>query len=63
MLDDNGLANPSGHHMLPELMRVFTTAKRATFRAQFVEQEPPFSEITALEAIKVSYEYVKNLKA
>ena len=43
--------------------RVFAAAKKAKVRAQFVELEPPFSEMTALEAIKVSYEYVKNLKA
>jgi len=43
--------------------RVFAAAKKAKIRAQFVEQEPPFSEMTALEAIKVSYEYVKNLQA
>jgi sugar phosphate isomerase/epimerase len=42
--------------------KVLGAAKRAKIRAQFVEQEPPFTEMTALEAIKVSYEYVKNLE-
>lgn len=42
---------------------IFAAAEKATIRAQFVEQEPPFTEMSALEAIKVDYEYVKNLKA
>jgi hypothetical protein len=29
----------------------------------FVEQEPPFTEMPALEAIKVDYDYLKNLQA
>jgi sugar phosphate isomerase/epimerase len=42
---------------------IFEAAKKAKIRALFVEQEPPFTEMTALEAIKVDYEYVKNLKS
>ena len=42
--------------------KVFTAARKAKIRALFVEQEPPFTEMPALEAIKVNYEYVKNLK-
>lgn len=42
--------------------KVLAAARRAKIRAQFVEQEPPFTEMTALEAIKVNYEYLKNLK-
>lgn len=30
-------------------------------RALYVEQEPPFTEMPALEAIKVDYSYLKNL--
>jgi sugar phosphate isomerase/epimerase len=43
--------------------KVFAAAKKAKIRAQFVEQEPPFNQMTALQAIKVNYEYLKNLKA
>jgi sugar phosphate isomerase/epimerase len=43
--------------------RVFVAAKKARIRALYVEQEPPFTEMPALEAIKVDYEYMKNLKA
>ena len=42
--------------------KVFAAARNGKIRALFVEQEPPFAEMTALEAIKVDYEYVKNLK-
>jgi sugar phosphate isomerase/epimerase len=42
---------------------IFAAAKHAGIRAFFVEQEPPFTEIPALEAIKVDYDYLKNLRA
>jgi sugar phosphate isomerase/epimerase len=42
---------------------IFEAAKKAKIRAMFVEQEPPFTEMTALEAIKVDYAYVQNLKS
>lgn len=43
--------------------RIFAAAQKAQIRALFVEQEPPFTEMPALEAIKVDYDYVKNLKS
>jgi sugar phosphate isomerase/epimerase len=43
--------------------RIFAAAKKASIRALFVEQEPPFADMPALEAIKVDYEYMKNLKS
>lgn len=43
--------------------RVFAAARKAHIRALFVEQEPPFTEMPALEAIKVDYDYMKNLKS
>jgi sugar phosphate isomerase/epimerase len=46
-----------------EYGRVFAAAQKARIRALFVEQEPPFTEMPALEAIKVDYEYMKNLKS
>jgi sugar phosphate isomerase/epimerase len=42
---------------------IFAGAQKAQIRAMFVEQEPPFTEMPALEAIKVDYDYVKNLKS
>jgi sugar phosphate isomerase/epimerase len=42
---------------------IFAAAGKAKIRALFVEQEPPFTEMPALEAIKVDYDYMKNLKA
>jgi sugar phosphate isomerase/epimerase len=45
-----------------EYGRIFAAARKASIRALFVEQEPPFTEMPALEAIKVDYAYMKNLK-
>jgi sugar phosphate isomerase/epimerase len=41
--------------------RIFKAAQHAKIRAYFVEQEPPFVEMPALEAIKVDYQYLKAL--
>jgi sugar phosphate isomerase/epimerase len=41
---------------------VFTAAKKAQIAHYFVEQEPPFSEMPPLDAIKVSYDYLHALK-
>jgi sugar phosphate isomerase/epimerase len=46
-----------------EYRRIFAAAKKAQIRALFVEQEPPFTEMPALEAIKLDYEYIKDLKS
>ncbi|MGA8597027.1 MAG: sugar phosphate isomerase/epimerase [Bryobacteraceae bacterium] len=43
--------------------RIFAAAKNVKIRAIYVEQEPPFTEMPALEAIKVDYDYLRNLKA
>jgi sugar phosphate isomerase/epimerase len=43
--------------------RILTAAQKAQIRALYVEQEPPFTEMPALEAIKVDYNYLKNLQA
>lgn len=40
---------------------IFRAAQKCHIRAYYVEQEPPFTEMPALEAIKVDYEYLKNL--
>lgn len=40
---------------------IFAAAKAAGITAYFVEQEPPFTDMPALEAIKVDYAYLKNL--
>lgn len=41
--------------------RIFEAARTAQIRALYVEQEPPFTEMPALEAIKVNYQYLKSL--
>jgi sugar phosphate isomerase/epimerase len=43
--------------------RIFAAARKGKIAAYFVEQEPPFTEMPALDAIKVDYDYLKNLKA
>jgi sugar phosphate isomerase/epimerase len=42
--------------------RIFAAARNVKISAFFVEQEPPFTEMPALEAIKVDYDYLKNLQ-
>ena len=37
------------------------TSNNAKIRAYYVEQEPPFTEMPALEAIKIDYDYLKDL--
>jgi sugar phosphate isomerase/epimerase len=43
--------------------RIFAAAQKASIRALFVEQEPPFADMPVLEAIKVDYEFMKNFKS
>jgi sugar phosphate isomerase/epimerase len=43
--------------------KVFAAARKAQIRALFVEQEPPFQDMPALQAIKVDYDYLNNLRA
>lgn len=43
--------------------RIFAAARNVSIRAMFVEQEPPSTEMPALDAIKVDYDYLKNLQA
>jgi sugar phosphate isomerase/epimerase len=43
--------------------RIFAAANKARIRAYYVEQEPPFTEIPALDAIKIDYDYLKTLHA
>jgi len=42
---------------------IFAAARKGKIAHYFVEQEPPFQEIPALEAIKIDYDYLKGLKA
>jgi sugar phosphate isomerase/epimerase len=44
-----------------EYSRIFAAARKGKIAAIFVEQEPPFTEMPALEAIKVDYEYLKKM--
>ena len=41
---------------------ILAAASKGHIRALFVEQEPPFTEMPALQAIQVDYDYLKNLK-
>jgi sugar phosphate isomerase/epimerase len=41
---------------------IFRAASKGHIDAIFVEQEPPFVEMPALEAIKVDYDYIHHLK-
>jgi sugar phosphate isomerase/epimerase len=43
--------------------KLLKVAGKGQVRAMFVEQEPPFTEMPALEAIQVDYDYLKNLQA
>jgi sugar phosphate isomerase/epimerase len=43
--------------------QILAVANKEQIQALFVEQEPPFTEMPALEAIKVDYDYLKNLEA
>jgi len=40
---------------------VFAAAKKAGIEQYYVEQEPPFTEKSAMEAIKIDYEFLHNL--
>src|ERR1700722_18028533 len=42
--------------------KVFTAAKKAGIQGYYIEQEPPFTAHPPLEAIKISYDYLHNLK-
>ena len=42
---------------------IFTAAKKLDIACMFVEQEPPFHDMPALESIKVDYQYLRNLRA
>jgi len=41
---------------------IFKAAQNAKVQEYFVEQEPPFVDMPALEAIKVDYKYIHDLK-
>ncbi len=41
--------------------RILEVARKGEIRSIFVEQEPPFKEMPALEAIKVDYDYLAHL--
>lgn len=43
--------------------RILVAAGKGHIRGLYVEQEPPFTEMPALEAIRVDYEYLKKLQA
>jgi sugar phosphate isomerase/epimerase len=42
--------------------RIFAAAKKAKVEQYYVEQEPPFQAMPAMEAIRVDYQYVHGLR-
>ncbi len=42
---------------------VLAAPRKGQIRGLFVEQEPPFTDMPALDAIKVDYDYLNNLQA
>ena len=42
---------------------ILAAAGKGQIRALFVEQEPPFTEMLGLDAIRVDYDYLKELRA
>jgi sugar phosphate isomerase/epimerase len=42
---------------------IFEAARGSRVRAVFVEQEPPFVDMPAMEAIQLDYQYVKKLRS
>lgn len=44
-----------------DYVRIFAAARKGNIQGIFVEQEPPFTEMPALEAIKVDYNYLAGL--
>lgn len=48
---------------VPDYRPIFAAAREAGVEQYYVEQEPPFKDMTALEAIKVDYDYLHTLQA
>jgi sugar phosphate isomerase/epimerase len=63
---DNGAGAPVATELgrgAIDYSRILAAIRNVKIRALFVEQEPPYTEMPALEAIKVDYQYLKNLNA
>jgi hypothetical protein len=56
---------PRIHRMLGrggiDYSKILAAAQKLHITSIFVEQEPPFKEMPALEAVKVDYEYLHRL--
>jgi len=61
-LDDSSRPKPAelgpGHI---DYRSIFTAAKKAEVEWYYMEQEPPYSDMPALDAIKVNYDYLHAL--
>jgi len=42
---------------------VFAAAKKTEVEQYYIEQEPPFTEMPAFEAIKVNYDFLHKMQA
>jgi sugar phosphate isomerase/epimerase len=46
---------------VPDYKAIFAAVKRGSVEQYYVEQEPPFTDMTSMEAIKVDHEYLTGL--
>ena len=46
----------------PDYEPIFAAAAKAQVEQYYIEQEPPFVEMPALEAVKVDYDYLHMLR-
>jgi sugar phosphate isomerase/epimerase len=58
---DPGPTTEVGHGTI-DWKRLFTAAKQADVKHYFVEQEPPYNEMPPLDALRVSYNFLHDLK-
>jgi sugar phosphate isomerase/epimerase len=60
----NGPTSPQGTELgrgKPDYKPIFAAAKKIHIRHYFVEQEPPFLDMTSMEAAKVDYNYLHSM--
>jgi sugar phosphate isomerase/epimerase len=50
-------------HGMPDYKPVFAAAAKAQVEQYYIEQEPPFVNMTALQAVKANYEYLHGMPA
>jgi hypothetical protein len=48
---------------MPDYQPIFAAAAQAKVEQYYIEQEPPFISMSALEAVKVDYRYLHDMPA